>query len=206
MSSSLHKVTAFIVRPCPAGQELLLFRHPFAGVQIPAGTVEIGENPEQAALREAGEETGLSDLRILRSLGTRIERPPAGCQWTAARSKVYSRSDGSGFDWAHLRSGLTVRVLRQAGSHTLVSYEEPDRFPNPRYITYQITGWVPTQALTDQRERHFFLLSGGENSPAHWKALADNHVMELFWAPLNQLPELVSTQAEWLAYLPKEQP
>ncbi|QDV18203.1 RNA pyrophosphohydrolase [Gimesia panareensis] len=41
---------------------LLVFDHvgvPEAGTQIPGGTIEAGENPAQAALREAREETGL---------------------------------------------------------------------------------------------------------------------------------------------------
>lgn len=40
----LHKVTGFVTR----GRELLVFRHPTAGVQLPAGTVEAGETPEAA--------------------------------------------------------------------------------------------------------------------------------------------------------------
>lgn len=35
---------------------LLVFRHPSApkaGIQVPAGTIEIGERPEDAAVREA---------------------------------------------------------------------------------------------------------------------------------------------------------
>ncbi|MBU1880260.1 MAG: NUDIX domain-containing protein, partial [Chloroflexi bacterium] len=59
--------------------ELLLFQHPYAGVQVPAGTVEDGETPAQAALREAAEETGLalSDLSTGRYLGSEDEHLPA---------------------------------------------------------------------------------------------------------------------------------
>lgn len=39
--------------------ELLLFMHPNAGIQFPAGTVEEGELPEQAVLREVAEKTGI---------------------------------------------------------------------------------------------------------------------------------------------------
>ncbi len=44
---------------------LLVFRHtdfPEAGIQVPAGTVEPGETPEAAVMREAHEETGLTGL------------------------------------------------------------------------------------------------------------------------------------------------
>ena len=39
------------------------------GVQVPAGTVKPGEDPAAAALREAAEETGLTDLKVVRKLG-----------------------------------------------------------------------------------------------------------------------------------------
>jgi 8-oxo-dGTP pyrophosphatase MutT (NUDIX family) len=46
---------------------LLVFVHPFApeaGIQVPAGTVKAHERPDEAVLREAFEETGLSDLIV----------------------------------------------------------------------------------------------------------------------------------------------
>lgn len=54
---------------------LLVFSHPAApeaGIQVPAGTVEPGERPEAAVLREACEETGLSDLELSGFLGEQI--------------------------------------------------------------------------------------------------------------------------------------
>ncbi|MFN8472934.1 MAG: NUDIX domain-containing protein [Anaerolineae bacterium] len=51
---------------------LLVFRQPAfpkAGIQVPAGTMEPGETPTNAVLREAEEETGLRNLRIVAFLG-----------------------------------------------------------------------------------------------------------------------------------------
>jgi 8-oxo-dGTP pyrophosphatase MutT (NUDIX family) len=51
---------------------LLVFSHPHApeaGIQVPAGTIEPGEHPRDAVLREAREETGLDGLQVLRFLG-----------------------------------------------------------------------------------------------------------------------------------------
>jgi 8-oxo-dGTP pyrophosphatase MutT (NUDIX family) len=57
------------------GQRLLVFRHPDApeaGIQVPAGTIEPGEDPESAVLREAREETGLTGLTLAGFLGEQI--------------------------------------------------------------------------------------------------------------------------------------
>jgi 8-oxo-dGTP diphosphatase len=54
------------------GDRLLVFRHtqfPEAGIQVPAGTVEPGEPPQAAVLREAWEESGLQELEVRGFLG-----------------------------------------------------------------------------------------------------------------------------------------
>ena len=67
----IRKAVAYIVRD----SQLLVFRHrdvdvTVAGIQVPAGTIQEGENPADAALREAAEETGLAALAVVRPLGT----------------------------------------------------------------------------------------------------------------------------------------
>lgn len=69
------KVLAYVTR----GQELLVFRHrdfPEAGLQVPAGTIEEGEEPQDAALREVREESGLTDVRVVSFLGRYIYDAP----------------------------------------------------------------------------------------------------------------------------------
>jgi len=72
MPTKVHtsKVLCYIVRD---GQ-LLVFRHAdydleHVGIQVPAGSIRHGESPEDAALREAREETGLSQFSIVGKLG-----------------------------------------------------------------------------------------------------------------------------------------
>lgn len=62
-------MTAFITRPRARGPEIVVFDHPLAGVQVPAGTLEPGEDPPLGALREAWEETGLEGLELVELLG-----------------------------------------------------------------------------------------------------------------------------------------
>ncbi len=49
--------------------KILLFRHPLAGTQRVKGTIENGETPGAAALRELEEESGISDAVIGLDLG-----------------------------------------------------------------------------------------------------------------------------------------
>jgi 8-oxo-dGTP diphosphatase len=44
-------------------------QHPEAGLQVPGGTIQDGEEPALAVLREVEEETGLSDVRVGSCLG-----------------------------------------------------------------------------------------------------------------------------------------
>ncbi|MFB8003157.1 NUDIX domain-containing protein [Nocardia sp. NPDC056000] len=67
---STEKVLAYIVRD----GRLLVFRHidyswEDVGIQVPAGSLQDGETPEDAVLREAREETGLTEFTIVRKLG-----------------------------------------------------------------------------------------------------------------------------------------
>ena len=54
------------------GEKLLVLDyldHSYLEPQVPGGTIEPGESPEEAALREAAEETGLIALKVVSLLG-----------------------------------------------------------------------------------------------------------------------------------------
>ncbi|MCC6244234.1 MAG: NUDIX domain-containing protein [Gemmatimonadaceae bacterium] len=64
-----HKAAACVVRTRARGPEVLVFRHPLAGVQIPKGSIELGETAADAAARELAEESGILEGRVLRQVG-----------------------------------------------------------------------------------------------------------------------------------------
>jgi 8-oxo-dGTP pyrophosphatase MutT (NUDIX family) len=49
--------------------EILAFQHPIAGFQLVKGTIEVDENPGEAAIRELAEEAGIQAARITSNLG-----------------------------------------------------------------------------------------------------------------------------------------
>ncbi|WP_104052652.1 MULTISPECIES: NUDIX domain-containing protein [unclassified Arthrobacter] len=66
---SVRKAVGYVVHR----ERLLVFTHHHvpieaAGVQVPAGTIEPGEAPEEAVVREVLEETGMR-TRVVRALG-----------------------------------------------------------------------------------------------------------------------------------------
>lgn len=68
---TIHKIVAYITHQ----QRLLVFEQPDspeAGIQVPAGTLEYTETPQQGVLREACEETGLKNLTVDVFLGEQI--------------------------------------------------------------------------------------------------------------------------------------
>jgi 8-oxo-dGTP pyrophosphatase MutT (NUDIX family) len=197
----LEKVTAFVIRRLAGGEEILILKHPTAGYQLPAGTVNPGENPRVAVLREVAEETGLEQVFYEALLYSEDSLLPADQAITLHPTAVFSRPNPASFDWARLSPGIFVRVLRGQDGYTQISYEEPDQLPNPNYTTYQITGWVPDEVLTRRVKRHFFRLRFSGQTPPTWKVNTDHHTFTLSWAPLNEIPPLIPPQDQWLEHL-----
>lgn len=194
----VEKVTAFVTNQ---RSELLLLQHPNAGIQIPAGTVELGEAPAAAVVREVAEETGLTAVSPPALIATSDEQIPANRRVIIERTAVYARSDTTSFDWAHLRRGINVIVRRQENGFTQVEYLENDREPDPQFVTYAILGWVPNERLAQMRRRYFFHINCNSPTPQRWTQFSDNHTFTLFWAPITNLPPIMPPQDQWLQHL-----
>lgn len=89
-----------------AGGDILVFRHPVAGTQLVKGTVEAGESPAEAALRELREEAGVSGV-LIAGLGSSADIAP-GQLWTfflchaddLPEHWTHHTTDGGGLDFA----------------------------------------------------------------------------------------------------------
>ncbi|MGE5603393.1 MAG: NUDIX domain-containing protein [Nitrososphaerales archaeon] len=206
MTCVAEKVTAFVVRETAAGRQVLLFRHPSAGIQIPAGTVEAGEAPVAAALREGQEETGLLNLAVVRLLGIHQVELDGDLAVIGAACTVYSRPDPASWDWARLPRGATVYIVRRKGDWVQVDFQENNRFPDPEYLTFRVIGWVRAEILCTTLRRHFYLLTPTAPAPdAEWAVEIDYHIFRPFWAPEDKVlqsgGDVVESQRQWLEYL-----
>ncbi len=198
---SIEKVTAFITRSSGDSQQLLLLKHPHAGIQIPAGTVEPGETPEQAVLREVCEETGLRLFSSSTYLGCQEIQLPPGEAVILPPAPVYARPDPTSFDWIRIGSAVQVKVLQTEPAFTQITYIEYNQVPEPSFISMQITGWTPNERLAQNRRRHFFHLEFEEDTKPEWDVFSDHHIFTLFWSPLDKLPVIIPPQDSWLKYL-----
>jgi len=205
MERKLEKATAFITRRKDGESQLLLFKHPNAGIQLPAGTVEEGESPEKAVLREAMEETGLDKVIVKSYIGCMKVNLPEDKIVVSKSTKVYARPDYGSFDWAQFRRGITIEDNhRQLNGFRQVVYKENDDFLNPEYVTYSILGWVPDECIAKEVMRYLYHLEIDEETGNQWENVSDNHVFTFFWSSLSELPELIYPQNEWLTYALEE--
>ena len=205
MNEVVQKVTAFIVREKGNAKELLVFKHPTAGVQIPAGTVERGEDIETAVKRETYEETGLQFVEIENYLGCFENELENNQRIIAETTQVYIEPNLTAIPYKRkLPKGLTVNYLSTQEDFTHISYiaYEYDKSHKPICIDSNITGWIPNVNLSAQKKRHFFLMSTQEKTTDAWELKSDQgHIFKPYWTPLSPKPQIISPQDKWLDFV-----
>ena len=205
MNKLVQKVTAFIVRERDGVKELLVFKHPTAGIQIPAGTVEEGEDIETAVQREAYEETGLQFVEIENYLGCFENELENNQRIIAETTEVYIEPNLTAIPYKRkLPKGLTVDYHSTQEDFIHISYieYEYDEFHKPTSIDTNIIGWVPNKNIGVQKQRHFFHLSTPEETADAWELKSDQgHIFKPYWTPLSPKPQIIPPQDKWLDFV-----
>ena len=184
-SKTIEKVTAFITKEFKGRRNLLLFKHPLAGIQVPAGTVDLGEKPVQAVLREVEEETQISSYDTVRELDVIDEELPEEERMLLRMSKLFSEpaydSSSEGFV---MTRGSIARVLKYCGDFAFVEAEPMDLRNKPAARNETMNGYVRRSILTREVRRYIFHLETKANCLETWQVQADGHTFDLYWAVL----------------------
>lgn len=175
---TVQKVVLYITR----GRQLLVFDHrdhPEAGTQVPAGTVEPQEGLVKAAIREAQEETGLSDARLVGILGSAMFEDSDGA--SVERHYFHLVTSDPRDSWLHWethggsagdRYSFVFRWVSLEDAITLVHPQLGVRLPGlqrafdegrapvaPEPVTQKEWKWLPGvfAAIFDESERLLFV-------------------------------------------------
>jgi 8-oxo-dGTP pyrophosphatase MutT (NUDIX family) len=199
----IEKISAFILRSIDNEPEILIFEHPKAGIQIPAGTVELNESPEEALYREVFEETGLKAVEI-------IEKIFQEHQFTSKDEAILLETMRS-FGWPAqsaqrkgplLTRGQRLQVFERKVGFTHIKCMDYDFNKEPAELLEAVEGWIPSEMLTHEVIRHFFTVRVNEDTAPSWSQLSDRGLtFKLRWQALNPEPDLIEPQAEWLKHL-----
>lgn len=193
-----RKVTSFVTRGDGLDRQLLVFWHAGSGVQVPAGTVEHGEAFEAAAIREAGEETGLIGLELVARLGSQQLDLPAGTAALLREEHLLTTPGGAKTSWSF--RNVRVEVVDTVDGYSRIVYAERD-LDTPEGLEYaRFEGWVPSDALASKQERAFYHFRTTQPAPDEWKQLENGRFdFHLRWEPLHPKPTvLLAGQQEWL--------
>ena len=198
--SVFSKVAVFVTRTNHDVCELLTFVHPLAGRQVPAGSVEVGEDPRTAAVREVWEETGVREfleiapISVSRAVGT-------DKGWMTCNQPVRAspREPASSSPADILRRGYPVAIEEERGAWVLASHRVYDFSGSSRRLLSVTSGWMPRESVaTTLLRHHFHLVARPDSRPATWKRQADGHVFSVEWLPLDPAPQLTPEQQPWL--------
>lgn len=199
----IEKVVAFVIRIKGQQPQLLIFKHPANGYQLPAGTVEENEQLEVALRREVAEETGLTNLKNIQKLGENtffLDQKDAVLIQTL-RFFAWP-AQGAKRNGPLCTRGLKVNTFERKVGFTRVRYEEIDTSKEPTTLLWESEGWVPSDVLTREIKRHFYVVRVADEDRDHWNIQSDfGHIFECQWVDLDAIPELHWGQSEWLTYL-----
>lgn len=186
---SLEKVTCFCVRYIDGVEQLLLIKHPTAGFQVPAGSVEHGELPVDAASREVFEETGLGSDVIMSSRLIHIEQKRLSDADTFLLRYPSQAEPGD----RYFRRGLPVEVVNDQ-----IIYREWDFNTDPPRVTGTSTcAWSLGDCATSLN-RYYYVFEVNPGGDRSWGVNADRHNWEVSWYSIPLKVDLISRQSHWM--------
>jgi 8-oxo-dGTP pyrophosphatase MutT (NUDIX family) len=193
-ASQLQKVAILCIR---RESRILVFRHDRGGVQLPAGTVDPGEDIATAAVRELQEETGLlvpsvTALFSLEEYGEDDERVV-----TADLPLRAAPDTNSPIVMPSLwRTWVRVRGTVEEFARVAVEMWDLDHVPATR--TVSVEGFVPASALRRHQLRHVFHAVAPDDVRECWEVFAENqYIFRCYWVPLDD-HGLIDGHSRWV--------
>ena len=199
----LNKVTAYVTRNGKNGKELLVFQHPSTGLQLPAGTVEDGEEPAVAVVREVAEETGILDAEILCLLDAEVTLLPDRQRAVRNPSPLLARpqADAATIEMVG-RSGFLLDVGELDGLYRQVTHRDYEFVDNAFVPVRSVDGWMLDEELTQQIVRHHYELRTPSPTPDRWAHSAEGEFdCELYWTEIGEDIGLAASNKAWLRFV-----
>ena len=128
-----------VIRHADTGEFIMVreFRHGLNAwvYEFPCGTVEPGESPEDAVLREVREETGYQDARIVKKLFTGCPNP------------AFMNNTMNGY-YIEVHGARASQHLDSTEFIQVVSVKEPDKYLDERTSIAILLAWARYQAIS----------------------------------------------------------
>jgi len=209
----IAKVTAFVTRRREDIVELLVFQHPTAGLQLPAGTIDDGETPLQAVVREVFEETGLTSLGSVTSIGLMSAMGGPSSRMVVDTTPFYAEPSvdseiipitiGMGVEVPTLRRGYWCELVKNDGDWCYVAYPHGTIVDGVETQTRKL-GWVPSQFLAADVTREMFHVPVKSAALDRWAHTCEGDGLigyEVFWTPLHSPVNLVDSNRRWFEFV-----
>jgi 8-oxo-dGTP pyrophosphatase MutT (NUDIX family) len=191
----LQKVSILCIR---GDSELLVFRHDRGGVQVPAGTVEVGEDVATAAVRELQEETGIIVKSVTR-LFSLEEQGEIDERVVTADLPLHEAPDSSSpiIMPSLWRTWVRVREIRGEFARVVIeTWDDLDRVPATRSVSAE--GFVLASVLRTHQMRHVFHAVAPTDVAERWEVFAENqYFFRCYWAPLDN-HGLIGPHSRWV--------